>query len=82
MQRIHRRLVLSQHRRAGTVESQLVQHARADFLERIGTVLASARVVVVEDQASNQCDEELVVLEHDLLVGVGDGHGGDAPEVH
>ena len=57
-----------------------MQHPGTALLNRIGAVLASSWVVVIKDEAGYECVKELVVLEHDLLVGVGDGDGGDAAD--
>ena len=55
--------------------------AKLIALALIGAVLASPRVVVVKEEASDESIEELVVLDHYLLVRVGNGDGGDAAEV-
>ena len=58
-----------------------MKNTSARLLKSIGAVLASPRAVVVKEEASDESIEELVVLEHDRLVCVGDGDGGDAAEV-
>ena len=68
----------SQRRRTGAVKCELVQHAHTALLQRIGAVLTSAMVVVAKQEAGDERVEQSVVLEHELLVGVRDGHHGDA----
>ena len=55
--------MLPQYRCTGAVQRQLVQHSRTRLLQCVCAVLASPRIVVVEEQASHECVEEALALE-------------------
>eukprot|EP01045_Picozoa_sp_COSAG04_P003114 COSAG04_NODE_123_length_24709_cov_113.457294_10_plen_67_part_00 len=57
-----------------------MQCPRRRLLQRIAAVLRPSLVAGIEEEAVDEGVDESITLQHESLVGVGDGHGHDATE--